>query len=385
MSFVSTVLDRVARAHFYIMADIAVFINSQILSITLFFTCLSLIYLLYRHKYLPFLSLPHPKTSPPLPPPTEILDLRIYPIKSCRGFSVRSTQLLKTGLDLDRQWMFVDARTGVFLTIRQLAKMTLIETAVDPEADTLTISIATDLPKDDSKTSIVIPAHPSEAHLKANTTLAPCTIWSHQTDGWHYPAALTEPISAFLGREVRLVRKGPKPRVLGGNGSPSLLGRTQTTAFADVLPLQVASAASMTELNQRLAAAFERADKGGSEPKADASAFTIERFRPNVIVRGGEPWSEDEWKTVMIGNVVKMDVVARCARCRVPNVNPETASEHKREPWDTLMKYRRVDEGIKFKPCFGMLCVPRNEGNVSVGMRFEVLETTSEHRYARYS
>lgn len=43
----------------------------------------------------------------------------------------------------------------------------------------------------------------------------------------------------------------------------------------------------------------------------------------------------------------------------------------------------RVDEGLKFKPCFGMLSVPRNEGAIAVGMRFEVTETTTKHKYIR--
>jgi uncharacterized protein YcbX len=40
---------------------------------------------------------------------SEITDLRIYPIKSCRGISIRKSFLTKHGLDLDRRWMFVDA------------------------------------------------------------------------------------------------------------------------------------------------------------------------------------------------------------------------------------------------------------------------------------
>lgn len=50
-----------------------------------------------------------------------------------------------------------------------------------------------------------------------------------------------------------------------------------------------------------------------------------------------------------------LDVVARCARCQVPNVDPETADKDEHEPWDTLVSYRRIDEGMKWKPCFGML------------------------------
>lgn len=78
-----------------------------------------------------------------------------------------------------------------------------------------------------------------------------------------------------------------------------------------------------------------------------------------------------------------LDVVARCARCQVPNVNPDTAEKHPKQPWDELMKFRRVDTGgaAKYKPCFGMLCVPKNEGVVQVGAKLEVLETTDKHLY----
>lgn len=48
-----------------------------------------------------------------------------------------------------------------------------------------------------------------------------------------------------------------------------------------------------------------------------------------------------------------------------------------------MYKYRRVDEGIKFKPCFGMLCVPRGEGEVQVGARLEISEVTEYHKYIR--
>ena len=50
----------------------------------------------------------------PFPQPStvsEITDLRIYPIKSCRGISIKKSFLTKRGLDLDRRWMFVDAET----------------------------------------------------------------------------------------------------------------------------------------------------------------------------------------------------------------------------------------------------------------------------------
>lgn len=202
----------------------------------------------------------------------------------------------------------------------------------------------------------------------------------------------------FFKKPVKLVYKGPTPRILRGNGAPDLLGREESTNFPDVMPVLIANEASLRELNGRLK------EKGHEE-------ISIERFRPNIIVRGKdsqtendkapEAWSEDSWKTVRIieaeqqqqstlssilsstSKGLEIDVQARCARCQVPNVDPDTAVKDKHEPWDTLVNYRRIDEGIKWKPCFGMLSAPRNEGIVAVGMRFEVVETTSEHLYVK--
>ncbi|KAJ5123630.1 MOSC N-terminal beta barrel [Penicillium atrosanguineum] len=302
---------------------------------------------------------------------SEIVSLRMYPIKSCRGFEVQKTILKEHGLDLDRRWMLVDAKTNEFLTIRQIPDMTRIGTALSDNGLDLIITI----PDVDSESVITvsIPCHPSLDWLKSNTTIAPVKIWDNDTDGYIYNESINAPFSAFLGRPVALVYKGPTPRILKGNGDPSLLGRIQTTGFPDVFPILIASEASLSELNNRLR-------RTGVDP------ITVERFRPNIVIKGQTPWSEDSWKTVRISGDRKpldLDVVARCARCQVPNVDPDSAVKHKKQPWDMLVSYRRVDEGIKYKPCFGMLSAPRSEGVVEVGMRLEVLEETSEHRYIK--
>ena len=335
---------------------------------------------------------------------SEITDLRIYPIKSCRGLSVRSTLLTRQGLDLDRRWMFVDADTNRFITIRDVSEMTLIDTAFASSSQpsesgghddlALVISIR------DTAARVTVPARPTQHWLDQNTTLSPVTIWHANTDGYVYSSSINSVFSSFLNRDVALVYKGPTPRVPGGNGAPRLLGREESVNFPDMMPLQIANEASIHELNRRLAA------KG-------ADQITIERFRPNIIVRGAtsedagaaapEAWTEDTWKTVQIVDEKKetssssssswlplssssssgalvIDVQARCARCQVPNVDPDTAVKNKREPWDTLVGYRRVDPGMKYKPCFGMLSCPRNEGEIRVGMRFEVTQMTNDHK-----
>ena len=313
-----------------------------------------------------FRSPDFPKSSAqiPLPPKTEIVELFVYPVKSCRGISVGSAQLLSTGLDLDRQWMFIDSKTRKTLTIREVSELTIIDTAIDIESDTLILSIRGENP------CITIPAHPTQEWLSANTVLVSTDIWKNKTDAWEYSGLLTAPFAALLKREVTLLYKGPSPRVLGRNGAPSRLGRVASTCFADEFPLLAASTSSLTVVNDKLR------EKGVEE-------ISMERFRPNLIIRGTNPWDEDYWKTVIIDDTLTMDVVTRCGRCTVPNVNPKTGERHKKEPFDTLMSFRRVDEGLKYKPCFGMMCVPREEGMVRVGMSFKVLNCTNEHKYLK--
>lgn len=310
----------------------------------------------------------------------DITDLRIYPVKSCRGISLRKTRIQMHGLALDRQWMFVDAESHKFVTIRQISRMILINTNLSDDGQTLILSVG------DEK--VHINAFPTPEWLARNTTLEKVNIWSDETDGYMYGPEVNDVFSKFLGQDVRLVYKGPMERVLSSNAKPELLGRSQSTYFPDMMPILIASEASITELNGRLTA------KG-------VNPITIERFRPNIIIRDNEPWSEDLWQLVRIipstssaspstganGKIAQMtkkpliiDVVSRCARCQVPNVDPNTAEKHKHEPWDTLMSYRRVDEGFKYKPCFGMHSVPRSEGEIEVGMQLEVLKETTEHR-----
>lgn len=275
--------------------------------------------------------------------------------------------------------------------------MTLIDTALTSISDEehLTISIR------GTGAKISIPARPSRDWLEANTKLERVTIWDSDTDGHVYSAETTAAFTEFLGKEVRLVYKGPEKRVAQGNAAPEVLGREESVFFPDVLPVLIANEASIEELNGRLRV------KGGRD-------ITVERFRPNIIVRGGDnggtmlgPWKEDRWKTVRISEQetvergegsgiagmlfgggrkdgLVIDIQARCARCQVPNVDPDTAEKDKHEPWDTLVSYRRVDEGIKWKPCFGMLGCPRGEGPIKVGMKFDVIEEVKgDHRYIK--
>jgi uncharacterized protein YcbX len=242
--------------------------------------------------------------KPPLPPPTRISQIRIYPIKSCRGIIVKKAKLLRTGLELDRNWMFVDAKTLKFLTIRENSNMTLINTSFTDDNQ-----LSVDATAIEADAHFKIDAYPSQKWLDANTKLVDVEIWGKWHDAWQYPAEMTAPFEKIFNRKVFLVMKGPRPRILSANGAPKHLGRKEKTMFPDMAPVLVASEKSIADLNARVKAKGE-----------DAPDLTIERFRPNIIVEGTEAWNEDSWKTLQIGDgreKLVLNVLARCARCQV--------------------------------------------------------------------
>lgn len=280
--------------------------------------------------------------SPPIPPPTEVVSMRIYPIKSCRGFEITSTRLRKTGLTLDRNWMFISLSDRKFITIRGDASMTLIDTSLvqnpkDENEQMLEISIH------NREERVLVPAFPTRQWLEKNTKLSKVEIWENETDGWEYGDEVNKPFCDFFGKPVALIYKGPTDRMVAVNGRKELYGSETPHHFADVMSLQVASEASIKDLQRRL-----RTKMGDKVPPE----LTVERFRPNIIVRGRDdkPWEEDTWKRIRITTTLPheeaiykldLDAVARCARCQVPNVDPTTAEKHAKEPWDELMKFRR--------------------------------------------
>lgn len=93
--------------------------------------------------------------------------------------------------------------------------------------------------------------------------------------------------------------------------------------LADGFPFLLISEASLADLNERL----ER-------------PVPMDRFRPNLVVRGCEPFEEDGWSQVRIGPIT-FRVVKPCARCVVTTVDQETADKG-RELLRTLARFRKV-------------------------------------------
>ena len=267
----------------------------------------------------------------------------IYPIKSLSGISLQSAKVEERGLQYDRRWMLVD-KNGMFLTQREHPQMALLQVSI--KDDMLEIShkvkkIANiHLPISDTRP-------PTSNNLRTNSMAV--NIWddvviaknvSRDADSW---------FSEALNLDCRLVSMDKdSDRITDRKFTPE----PKQVSFADAYPFLIIGQESLNELNRRL-----------KEP------LPMNRFRPNFVFSGGDPFIEDTWKDFMIGDL-KFRAVKPCSRCVVTTVNQDTA-EKASEPLETLAKFRKADN----KVMFGMNVIGHNEGIVRVGEQVVELDT----------
>jgi uncharacterized protein len=259
--------------------------------------------------------------------------LTYYPIKACRGFDVPASNITRMGLEHDRRMMVVTP-DGEFLTQREYPRLALITPTLKNESVTLSA------PDFDSL----------QIGIQSSGTPMPVDIWSSTgVDAIDQGDEAATWFSDWLGISVRLVHiaDGFKRKV----NPHYAVNPDDHTGFADGYPILIISEESLQDLNSRL-----------------DSALPMNRFRPNLVVKGCEPFAEDTWKRIRIGDV-EMALVKPCPRCVVTTIDKETLAKSK-EPLRTLEKFRRHELGA----IFGMNTIPLNEGKIEIGMNVEILE-----------
>lgn len=244
-----------------------------------------------------------------------------YPVKSCRGMAVDEATITAYGLEYDRCWMVVDAK-GRFLSQRRFPAMALIE--AEPKGDDLILRA---------------PGMPALMVTQPAGDALAVQVWEHTgaaRDAGDGPAAW---LSGYLGTACRLVAPDP------GFRRPVIADYARVESevlFADGFPFLLISEASLEDLNTRLTA-----------------PVTMDRFRPNIVVGGCEPYAEDGWRIVQLGELI-FHIVKPCARCAVPTVDQATGKRGA-EPLRTLAGYRRAADG---KIYFGQNLVHESKSGI---------------------
>lgn len=259
--------------------------------------------------------------------------LYTYPIKSCAGLSHDQIMLSSRGLLHDREWMVVDAG-GTFITQREIPRMALITPTLDSSGVTVNAP---------SMPTLRVPYVLNQSRERRQVT-----VWRYQGEAEDAGDEAAGWFSTYLGVPARLVRM---PNDVKRMTSADYTDDPGEIGFADGYPLLFISKASLADLNGRL---VER----GKAP------VPMNRFRPNVVISGCEPYAEDGWKQVTIAGI-RFDVVKPCARCAITTVDQtQGKSPDIREPLATLATYRR---GINGGAMFGQNVIHRGTGTISVG------------------
>ncbi|KAJ5144219.1 uncharacterized protein N7515_003006 [Penicillium bovifimosum] len=330
-----------------------------------------------------------------------------YPLKSCGAVELQTSNVVPTGLEFDRQFVFAEYIDDVWniRTLRNAGfnRLALIHpqiwipdpSAPDYDADltevksqgVMLISYPRTPPagwhglpiKAGMALRILERQHTFQVPLFPPTDsefpLVPVKIWKDKTLAYDYGKLLPASLHAYLGSDpstgtLTLFRAStPHSRQIFRNAPRKEdIGFQPNTAFADAYPIHLLNIASHRDVAARCSYAIPR--------------LSIRRFRANIIIQGPTAFAEDHWKRISIGDT-EIHASCRTVRCRLPNVDPLSGDRHDAEPDRTLKSYRRIDDGDRTNACLGMQLVPsKEEFVVRVGDAIEVLET-GPHQYIK--
>lgn len=262
--------------------------------------------------------------------------VHLYPVKSLGGVGVDQARVEPWGLRHDRRWLVLTPDGG-FLTARDEHRM-LGVTAV-PAAGAITLT-----GRDGSTLTVAEPTDgpPVATAVTRLDTVRPAGDEAHE---W---------LSAQFQRPLRLAwLDDPRRRPVAANhgGRPG-----DPLNLSDAGPLLATTLPSLRRLDEWIAeGAAERAEQA-------PPALPMARFRPNVVIDGPiEPFAEDTWSTVRIGEV-RFRFAERCDRCQLTLIDPDTLRTGK-EPIRTLARHRKADG----RTWFGVRLIPVTTGEIRVG------------------
>ena len=271
--------------------------------------------------------------------------LILYPIKSCAGMAVTEAAAGISGLSAqgvhDREWMLVTS-DGQFLTQREYPRMATIVPCVDGASLVVT---APGMPA----LQLPLAAQAGAATLRVQ-------IWDDFVDAADCGDVAASWFEQVLGGACRLVRFLPgldRPTSTTWTG-----GAPSSARFADAYPLLLIGSSALDEINARMLA-------------AGRAALPMDRFRPNLVVIGTDPFEEDYSASFKAGDIV-IAPVKPCARCPIPGIDQATGIPGP-DPLDILQSWRSkaiLDGAV----CVGMNCIVAGGagGILRVGQPLEV-------------
>ena len=288
-----------------------------------------------------------------------ISEVNIYPIKSLKGISLQNSVVEKRGLRYDRRWMLTDPN-GMFFTQREVPKMAAV--TVEVLSGSLKVSA-------EGYGSIDIPFEPDRGERES------VTVWDSTLIAETHVGSMNEWFSEVLLKRCKLVR-------MPDNGTRHVSAKfdlgEDTVSFADGYPLLLIGEGSLAEVNERLHDIYHGEEYGDKLP------LPMNRFRPNLVVQGSDPFEEDGWAKIRVGEAI-FRVPKPCARCVITTVDQARGEFDGKEPLKTIASFRMAKdafpdtfESLGQGPTavlFGENLIPDNPGaSIKIGDEVVVLE-----------
>nr|XP_020455543.1 molybdenum cofactor sulfurase-like isoform X2 [Monopterus albus] len=252
-----------------------------------------------------------------------LTNIYIYPIKSCGAYEVHDWPLGPLGLLYDRGWMVVNGN-GVCLSQKRETRLCLIRPQVHLASNKLLLQAS-------GMDTISVPLENND-QMHTSYRVCQTKVCGDRVEILDCGDEAASWLSDFLGQPCRLIRQSPdftrnmkkRPNRAATSTSLSLVNEAQ------YLMINHAS----VELIQKLMSSSQNYSEG--DQLLDTQKV-ISRFRANLVIAGGEPFEENNWSHLIIGNTQFM-VQGHCERCQMVGVDQDTGTKTK-EPLMSLSAY----------------------------------------------
>ncbi|CAH0728423.1 unnamed protein product, partial [Brenthis ino] len=253
-------------------------------------------------------------------------DIYVYPIKSCGPIMLNKAECtilgLKDGWLRDRVLMVVDDKSS-FISARGFPELLLVQPKIRNSILTL-------------NHHDMEPINIDLAEVIALQATKTARVWGITVPVYDCGGFASEWYSRLLNKSAdnfRLVYYASQhSRVLRpGSNKFYKFTKNDTGALPDEVPFNLINLASVEDLNSRL----------------KDCQVTPRNFRPNFVLAGAQPYEEDKWKYVKIGENV-FEIIKPCGRCVMTTIDPETGVRNaKTEPLATLKSYRQIEDPLE--------------------------------------
>ncbi len=281
-----------------------------------------------------------------------VSDLYVYPLKSCQGIKLKRAEVQPKGFLGDREMMLV-TKSGKFLTQRQYPRLAKVQVQLKNNQVVLAVQNENIAPLIFTPT---LTGSKVEVEIWSDNTIA--IDQGDRVAQWFYNVLQLDP-----QKECRLVKQSPE--YIRPLKSRYASEGNKAVSFADNCPYMLTTTASLAELNERIVEIHQQQKR----------AIPMDRFRPNIVIETSEPFVEDSWSLIQIGEV-QFSVVKPCSRCIITTVDQQRGEKNElKEPLQTLGTFRQFGEqGVMF----GENMTSRNSGVIQVGDRLQVLKLRGE-------